>query len=229
MKNFASFILLFAVVSFFSYPSMARADTGQTPTTVEASPLPPDITGWDVVDMSRIELIVSDDIIAYLGFSVEYNNPNDTNEFVRVYSRHVPLIIAKTHKVNERMAMEVYALIYNQQEAEKKLKQVSLLADPFIYERWRTMKNPLTGHQDKLDGDTSIWFMPAEGLNADGSWYFFKNERVSVEFFTENINSNKPKDKPYNVFSGTEYRVGNLSHIIKLDRNILTALAGGRK
>lgn len=227
MKNFISLSIIFAIVS--SFPCVARAGTEQPQVIVEASLSPPDITGWNVVDTSRIELIVSDDIIAYLGFSTEYNNPDDPSEFVRVYSRHIPLVIAKTHKVNERMAMEVYALIYNQQEAEKKLRQVSLLADPFIYERWKMTKNLLTGRQDKLDGDVGIWFMPAEGLRADGSWYLFKNERVGVEFFTENINSNKPKAKPYNVFSGIEYRVGDLSHMIRLDRNILIALAGRGK
>lgn len=211
-------IAAFAVIALFFCPYMARADTVLVQSDSEVPPIP-DIGGWKVVNTSRIALIISDATSAYIGFETEYNNPNDTDESVKIIRRHIPLVISKNKKINGRLLREVMAMLYIKEEEDDRLRKVSSESDPILYIRWRTAKNPLTGRQDKLDGDVSVWFMPA-----DGKWIFVKNEPINTEFMTENINSNKPDKKPYNIFSGMKYQVGDAYHIIRLDRNILTAL-----
>lgn len=216
-------IATFAVIAMFFCPYMARADTALVQSAPEV-PLPPNVDGWNVINMSRIALIISDTAVAYLGFETEYNNPDDLSESVKVIRRHIPLIISKNKKVESRMLSETIITLFIKGEEDERLKKISAEADAILYIHWRTARNPLTGRQNKLDGDINIWFLPA-----DGNWIFVKNESVKTEFMTENINSDKPDKKPYNIFSGMKYQVGDTYHIVRLDRSILVALASERK
>ena len=212
-------IATFAVIAMFFCPYMARADTALIQSAPEIS-LPPNVDGWNVINMSRIALIISDTAVAYIGFETEYNNPNDLSESVKVIRRHIPLIISKNKKVDSRVLSETIITLFIKGEEDQRLKKISSEADAILYIHWRTARNPLTGRQNKLDGDINIWFLPA-----DGNWIFVKNQSVKTEFMTENINSDKPDKKPYNIFSGMKYQVGDAYHIVRLDRSILVALA----
>lgn len=204
MKRFVA--LTVVIISLFC-PYFARADTLLNPPT-------PDISGWPIFNMSRTALNVSDVTVAYLGLEVTYSNPIDSREFVRVTRRHIPIIISKQSEPNARLLSEMVTVLYTQKEEQDRLLEVSRKSDPIIYTRWRTKENPHTGH-DMLDGDFDVWF-----LSPKGDWMFVKNQEIKIEFMTENVGNGKP----HNVFSGMKYQIGNIYHIIRVDRNDLTRL-----
>ncbi len=209
MLGFVIFIVLCL------YPYLARGDT---------NPPVPDIRGWTVVNISRIEVRVSDDIVAYLGLDVAYVNPADPRESVRVIRRHIPIILNKHRPQDEHLFSEAMIASYSQKEENDRLMEVSKKSDPIAYVQWRTKKNPRTG-KDMQDGDVDIWFMPAEGILPDGSWLFFKNEKMKVGFLTENVGNGKL----HNVFSGMEYQVGDVYHILRVSRGDFMQLFKGGK
>ncbi|MDP3696693.1 MAG: hypothetical protein Q8R55_01520 [Candidatus Taylorbacteria bacterium] len=206
-------------ISFFC-PYFARADSTGSPQantaqlTASSNPSVPNVSGWTVLSTSRIELRVSDDTVAYIGLEAEYSNPANPREFVRVIRRHIPLIISKRKQQNERLLSEMVVVFYTQKEEQDRLKEVSDKSDPILYVQWRTKKNPRTGN-DMQDGDANIWF-----LRSSGDWLLTHNERIEVEFLSENVGNGEP----HNVFSGMKYRVGNAYHIIRVDRNDLIKL-----
>lgn len=204
--------IVFLVISFCPY--LARANS-----TLQNPSLPPDITSWNVVNISRTVLQVSDVTVAYVGLEVKYSNPTNPKEFIIVIRRHIPLIVSKSKNQNGRSLGEAVIVFYNQKEEQDRLAEVSKKSDPIIYTRWRTKKNPHTGH-DMLDGDFEVWF-----LSPEGDWVFIKNQEVETEFMTENVGNGKP----HNVFSGMKYQVGNMYHIIRVDRNDLLKLFVGEK
>lgn len=216
-------ITVITAIALFFCPYFARADTPQTQTSVEISSAP-NIKGWNIINTSRIELIISDQAVVYLGLEVEYSNPGDPDEHVKVISRHIPLAIARHTKTDSRLLREAAVDLYLQKEENDRLTEISTNTDPILFAKWRTTKNPLTGRQNKLDGDVNIWFLPA-----NGKWIFSKNQAIDKEFMTENINSDKPKKRPYNVFSGMKYQVGDTYHILRVDRNILKILTSKEK
>lgn len=200
-KIFAA--IVFTAISF--YPYLARADT---------HPPVPDISGWTVINVSRIELRISDSSVAYIGLEVEYSNPANPREFIRVIRRHIPLILSKSKNQDGRLLSEATIMLHNQKEEQDRLNEVTNNSDPIVYVQWRTKSNSHTG-TDMQDGDINVWF-----LRPNESWLLATNKQVEVEFLTENISNGKP----HNVFSGMKYQIGNVYHIIRIDRNDLVRL-----
>src|SRR3990167_7590141 len=66
----------------------------------------PEISGREIVQVSRVEFRISDESAAYLGLMTDYRNPLNGREFVKVISRHNPLISEKRIPTNERSAFE---------------------------------------------------------------------------------------------------------------------------
>jgi len=211
-------VLILAVLCF--YPYLARADTDIFPANCE-SPSVPDISNWEVVRQSRIEFRLSDETVAYLGLDIEheiYRNP-DSGEFMKVFSRHIPLILSRPKQTDERVIEDVATALYVQKDEEDRLAELGSKMDPFLYVYWRVQKNS-RNENDMLDGDVNIWFMPS-----DGSCRFFQNEPVDIQFMTENVGNGKPR----NVFVGVRYRIGDVYHILKVDRrDVANLMNGGR-
>ena len=177
----------------------------------------PNVTNWKVVNVSRIELRISDCASVYIGLETEYNNPANLKSFVRIVSRYIPVPIYKCRKDNKKLLSETATTLYVQKEEQDLLSERSKQSDPFLYIQWQTTEDSRTG-RDRLVGDVILGIMPA-----DGSWVITKNEKVTVEFMTENIGNGKP----HNIFSGNESRIGNTYHIIRVDRNDIIQLLGG--
>ncbi len=219
------FITLTVVFFSLCCPYWARADTaqsvaGQNQLVVsQSNPSTPDISGWVIFNVSRTALNISDLTVAYLGLEVTYINPVNPREFIRVTYRHIPLVISKQNKPNVRLLAEMATVFYTKKEEQDRLLEISKKSDPLIYTRWQTKDNPRTG-QDMLDGDFDVWF-----LSPRGDWKFFKNQEVETEFMTENVGNGKP----HNVFSGMKYQVGDIYHIVRIDRNDLLKLFQGDK
>lgn len=221
---FVSIYLLFC-----SYISLATASSFVVNTPVlnqlnELKPSIPNISNWNLINISRIELRISDCASIYIGMEAEYNNPSNSRDFVRVVSRHISLPISKCRNYNKLLLSETVARLYAQKEEQDLLAERSKKSDPLLYIQWQTVENLLTG-RDTLTGDVNIWFMPAKGLLPNGSWLFFKNEKIKVEFLTENVGNGEP----HNVFSGRRYGVGDYQHIIRVNRNDIVQLLGEEK
>lgn len=219
--------VLVALIIFCFYPyfargepvESARADTNTFPANCEFAA--PDITGWEIIRTSRIEFRLSDESIAYLGIDVEntdYRNPLNTKEFVRVISRHIPLISFQK-KLNEMVILDTAVTLYNQKEEQDRFNELEKEIDPILFIRWRTKESSRTG-QNQRYSDVDIWF-----LKSSGECLVAKNEKIGVQFLTENVGDGKPK----NVFVGVRYRVGGVYHILKVNRGDILLLTNGEK
>ena len=186
--------------------------------------LPPDFSGWTIDGLSRIELRVSDCSSVYLGLERNYKNPADPTEFGKMISRHIPLPISKCRKRDERSALETGNDLYARKEEDERLKESSEKSDPILYIHWRMVKDPSSG-RERLDGDIEVWLMPPEGPLADGGLPYFKNAEISTEFLTENVGNGEPR----NVFSGREYRVDGVYHLMRISRDAIMQLLERRQ
>src|SRR3989344_4045146 len=206
MKRYMAVIFGFSLL-FWSHSVMAQTN-----------PVP-DVTNWKVVNTSRIELRISDCASIYLGLETEYSNPTVPGDFVRIVSRHIPVTVSKCRDFNERLASETVAEEYSRQEEQDLLNERTKQSDPFLYLEWKTDKDPVTGH-DRLSSDVLLGIMAP-----DGNWLVTKNEKALVEFMTENVGNGKTR----NIFSGAEFRVGGIYHILRANRSdIIRLLEGGR-
>lgn len=196
------------------------------PSLIKANMDPPlpDISKWIFVNSSPISLRITDRAVVYLGIEKEYKNPNDTNEYIKVVGRHISLPILEKKTYDQESLRESGSALIIQKEEKDLLDKYSQETDPFIYLKWRIVKDSRTG-LNILDpnSDVEIWFMPAEGPKFDGSLYFFKNEKIAVEFLTENIRNQESR----NIFSGIESRIGDKYHIMRAGRNNIIELLGG--
>src|SRR3989344_3858337 len=110
---------------------------------------PPNIDGFMPVLSKELEFRIDDCKTGFLGRMVDYQNPNDINEFVRVYYRQVAIV---SERACENKSVEEGGLdrnfsnlkYHNQQEA-KVLGRVQQATDAFAYVQWRTVRDPRTG------------------------------------------------------------------------------------
>lgn len=228
-------IVLLILLAFCFYPyfargepiESARADTDMLAVSqVESFPAncsvsAPDITGWETVRTSRIEFRLSDYAAAYLGLDIEYaeyRNPLNSREFIRVISRHTPLISVQ-NKLNERVILDAATTLYNQKEEQDRFNKLEKEIDSILFMRWGTKENPRTG-KDMQDGDIDLWF-----LKSSGECLVAKNKKLGEQFLTENVGDGKPK----NVFVGVKYRIGDVYHILKVNRGDILLLTNGDK
>jgi len=213
----ASMVIIVIAVFLCSY--FAEVDAYQSPVVVFNQSAVPDISTWTKVNTSRIELKISKDFVAYMGLEVEYSNPSNPKEFIRVISRHIPMVASIHKNPDQRLSNEASVLSYLDKGEQERLTELSKKADPFLYINWHKTENPKT-KVDMLDGDVNIWLMsPA------GSWVFNQNGKVEVELLTENVGN----EKPHIVFSGIKYQVGTVNHILRIDRSdVLRSLGKGK-
>jgi len=191
---------LLAALFLLVIPLSETVKTAQNPA--------PDLTGWIQEPVSRVEITVSDSIHVSLGIEVEYKNPANPNEFVRVIAKHVPLVVREQRMPNNRLISEVMLSMYAERDVNELLGKLSKESDPIIFMRWHVKKDPKTG-RDAQDGDTEVWFRKNEG-----DWIFDKNREVLVEFISENVTNGHNR----NVMVGRKYSMNGAYHIFKADR-----------
>lgn len=208
---------LLSLAIFCFCPYLARADVFPANCSVPV----PDISEWKVLSKSRAEFRISDTAAAYLGLDIEYTeyrNPINAGEFVKVTSRHVPLI-SEQKKLNERVILDTALTLYAQKAEQVRLSELADKVDPVLFMRWRTKENPRTGKNER-DGDVDLWF-----LKFSGECLVAKNKKVATQFLTENVGNGKPR----NVFAGVKYQIGDAYHILKVNRFDLVHLTEGER
>ncbi len=206
--------LVSAFIIFCFCPYLARADT-RFPANC-SNPVP-DISGWEVFQISRIEFRSSDEVAAYLGASVtyvKYDSSGDSKELIQIIYRHVPGIFSEKKLTNEQLFRETVVVLYNQKDRDDFFDEIGNKTDPISYVHWRVKEHPRTGN-DVEDGDADVWF-----LRSNGECLTVKNERVRIQFMTENVGDGKPR----NVFVGVKYQIGDTYHILEVDRRDLVRL-----
>lgn len=177
-----------------------------------ASPTP-DVTNFRPVLTKELEFRIDDYKTAFVGRVVVYQNPNDPDEFIRVYYRQVALVSerAKEQGVPEAGSRNwnLSNLSYHQQREAKALGRVQKEADIFAYVQWRTERDPRTG-QDISDG-----FFRAGLLDQHGTWTLTAGYDLAISPFSEP--SKKDPKKP--ILVGFKFTLGGGVHIVRVDQD----------
>lgn len=186
---------------------------------------PPNIKGFTPVMSKELEFQIDDYKTAFVGRVVDYQNPNDQNEFIRVYYRQVVIISERAQEKNStetgsRDTNLSNLKYHNKQEAET-LGRTQQATDTFAYVQEQTVRDPRTG-QNIRTGHRQIWL-----LDSSGVWAYFvqpANEKSALEPspFSE-PSKNNPK-KRINV--GIKFELVSCSHIIRIDQDDILASVG---
>lgn len=196
-RFFAVFLLFFA----FLYPSLARADI----------PDPPDLSGWKVESIFRVDVRISELVVIYLGFETLYSNPNEPGGFALVTKRHRPLIMAKSDPKGDRMFKNAVVDFYTRKEREGILQKRYGEADTIVCQKWRVVKDAKTGHPVRV-GNVEVWF-----LDSTGNPKTVLNQKVSIAPVSEL----KSPDFRNGILAGVKYSVGDNYQIIRAEHVFL--------
>ena len=108
----------------------------------------PDVKNFKPVLSKELEFRIDDYKTGFVGRVVVYQNPDDPDEYVRVYYRQVALV---SERARESSAPEgggrrwnLSNLNYHEQSEVEALGRVQKEADVFAYVRWRIKKDPRT-------------------------------------------------------------------------------------
>lgn len=174
---------------------------------------PPDVKNFTPVLSKELDFRIDDYKKALVGRIVVYQNPNDQNEFVRVYYRQVAIV---SERAKEKNAIEagsrddnLSSLKYHSQEEAEVLDRVQKATDAFAYVQWRTVRDSRTG-QDVKDGSFQVWL-----LEQNGNWTFTNGYDLNTSPFSE-PSKNNPK-KRINV--GLRFYLAGGVHIVRVDQD----------
>lgn len=174
---------------------------------------PPDIKNFTPILSKELEFRVDDYKTAFVGRVVVYQNPDDPNEFVRVYYRQVAIVSerAKEKNVSETGDRDTNFsnLKYHSQDETEVLGRVQQATDVFVYVQWRTVRDPRTG-RDIRDGFFRSWL-----LEQNGNWTFAYGYNPDTSPFSEPSKDN-PK-KRINV--GIKFTLNGAVHIVRIDQD----------
>ncbi|GEM_PF-6607107 len=182
---------------------------------------PPDVKGFTPVLSKELEFRIDDYKTALVGRVVVYQNPDDPNEFVKVYYRQVAIVSERAQEKNNSETGSHDSNLSNfqyhsKQEAEV-LGRVQQATDAFAYVQWLTVRDQRTG-QDIQDGSFQIWL-----LDPNGVWVYYTQPAgkspLNLSPFSE-----PSKDNPKNRINvGIEFFLAGEVHIIRIDQDdILT-------
>lgn len=174
---------------------------------------PPNVDDWRVVNVSVLDVRLSDLTVVYLGFQVQFQNPVETDEFILVTNRFRPLIFAKSDPRDDRKFQKAIVNFYTQKERQDILEKRYQEADAIIYQRWRVTVDQSTNQLVK-NGDVDVWF-----LTSDGNWKLIKNEKVDIE----PVSILRSKDFKQGILAGIRYSVGDSFQIIRAEPVFLIA------
>jgi len=174
---------------------------------------PPDIKNFTPVLSKELEFRIDDYKTALVGRIVVYQNPDDPNEFVRVYYQQVAIISERAQEKNSSDAgnrdTNLSNLNYHLKEESETLGRVQQATDAFAYVQWRTIKDSRTG-QDIRDGFFQSWL-----LEQNGNWTFAYGYNPDTSPFSE-PSKNNPK-KRINV--GIKFTLIGAVHIVRIDQD----------
>lgn len=178
------------------------------PATAQAQPDTPDITGWNQVSFTTINISLEGESVIYLGYEAEYRNPANQNEFVKVLGRFISFVSVPASGSEKTPYAEV-ANNYLELEVNEAIQGQIDKADIFHYVRWKTAINTQT-RQVVLDGLVERWL-----LGPTGAWFYSAGENDKLLVMEISV-PNKYNAKQY-VKVGIQYMLKDTVHIIRTD------------
>lgn len=178
---------------------------------------PPDVRGFTPVLSKELEFRIDDYKTAFVGRMVVYQNPNDLNEFVKVYYRQVVIVSERSKEKNtsenggrdRNLSNSNYHL---KQESEA-INRVQRASDAFAFVQWRTIRDPRTGRNIR-DGFLKSWL-----LEQNGSWTFSSSHNLFTAPFSEPSRDNPRK----RINVGIQFNLVGGTHLVRVDQDdILT-------
>jgi len=125
-------------------------------------PDPPDVSGWKLFTRNNISIRISDKVKYNLGFDLTYQNPHNSNEFVRQIRVLLPFVVVKNTTILDKNFADM-AVAYVTDGAEKDLlKDYLTRSDPVLSIRWR-MATDFKRDTYMLDGKNEVWFWNSSG------------------------------------------------------------------
>jgi hypothetical protein len=183
---------------------------------------PPDTKNFKPVMTKELEFRIDDYRTAFVGRVVDYQNPDDLSEFVRVYYRQVALV---SERAREQDSSEDAGrnrtfsnLNYHQKRESEAIGRVQKEADVFAYVRWRTERDARTGQDIRSAGSYR-----AALLDQNGAWVL--GENISLAPLSEPAENNPEK----HVIVGIKFTLGVGTHILRVDQDdLVQAKEGGQ-
>lgn len=174
---------------------------------------PPDVKNFNMVLTKELEFRIDDCKTGFVGRVVVYQNPDDPNEFVRVYYRQVAIVseracennITEAGGRNRNSSNQNYHL---KQETES-LGRVQKATDIFAYVQWRTVRDSRTG-QDIRDGFFQSWL-----LEQNGNWTFSSAYGLDTSSFSEPSKVDPEKL----IIVGIRFDLVGATHIVRVDQD----------
>lgn len=174
---------------------------------------PPNVKNFTPVLSKELEFRIDDCKTAFVGRVVEYQNPNDSNEFVRVYYRQVAIV---SKRPCEKSATQAGGRDgnssnsnYHQKEETETLDRVQQATDAFAFVQWRIVRDLRTG-QDVRTGPFHSWL-----LEQNGNWTFSSAYDLLTTIFSEPSKANI--NKRVNV--GIKFTLAGGTHIVRIDQD----------
>lgn len=186
----------------------------------------PNITDFTSILSKEQEFRIDDYKTAFLGRIVVYQNPNDPNEFVRVYYRQIAIVSERAKEKNTADVggrnTNLSNLKYHQKRETEALDRVQQAVDAFAYVRWWMVRDSRT-KQDIQTGPMQIWLLDPSGAYA----YYSQPEGVE-ESALKYSSFSEPFGSDF-VTVGLKFTLGDTVHIVRVDRNDISAQVGEAK
>ena len=179
---------------------------------------PPSVAGYTPVLSKELEFQIDDYKTAFVGRVVVYQNPDNPNEFVRVYYRQVALISerAKQKSSSESGSRDgnLSNLNYFRKQETEALGRVQQSTDAFAYVQWQTIRDSRTG-QEIQNGFFKSWL-----LDQNGSWTIASGHDLDTSPFSEPSKANPNK----RIIVGIKFNLVGGSHIVRIDQDDILSL-----
>lgn len=179
---------------------------------------PPDVKDFTPVLSKELEFQIDDYKTALIGRVVVYQNPNNKNEFVRVYYRQVDIISKraqeKSNSETSSRDTNLSNLKYHNQEEKEILGRVQKAIDAFAYVQEWTVRDLRTG-QDIRTGHRKIWLLDSSGI-----WVYFvqpANEKSALNSSPFSEPSKANPEKRINI--GIKFVLVDGVHIVRIDQD----------
>lgn len=174
---------------------------------------PPDVKGFTPILSKELEFRIDDYRTAFVGRVVDYQNPAEPNEFVRVYYRQVAIVSERAKENNTKEAggrdSDSSNLNYHQKQENEVLGRVQQATDAFAYIQWRTVQDPRTGQDVRTD------FLRSWLLDQNGSWMFSYGDGLLISPFSEESKTNSEK----RIIVGIQFALADGTHIVRIDQD----------
>ena len=181
----------------------------------------PDVQNFNIVLSKQLEFRIDDYRTAFVGRVVVYQNPENLNEFIRVYYRQVVII---SERAREKSSAEIGSLEsnssnlnYHRRQEEEILGRVQQWTDAFAYVQWRTAQDSRMGQEVR------IVFFRSWLLEQGGNWTF--SSQLQMETMPLSEPSKSSPDKL--IVVGIKFVLAGGVHIIRIDQDELVAKEKG--